>query len=346
MIARFAQIAARKRRPPPEANDQTLINGAQNQSASSDAKNHLEQVPAQASNGPQHSPSEQTTIGSQPSQTSEPKTPFYKKTWFCVLLTFIIPPVGIALMWVFKKPKGKTPRIVLTVVAALLILVGISGGAGGSSNAQAANKPTTQTSTAEQNAVKEIDSITATYTGKTDAGTEVSTGSSGITVTANYTDGSTEKVSGWSIETPITLTAGTTSECTVEYKGKTCSISITCSTPDEATYKASCQSIAYDDLARNPDNYKGKNVKFTGKVVQVIEDNSGSTYRINVTKGKYSSWDDTVLVAYSPSSSSNRILEDDIVTFYGLSGGLYTYKSTMGASITIPSVYAKYIDLN
>ena len=153
-------------------------------------------------------------------------------------------------------------------------------------------------------------------------------------------------MSGWSIETPITLTAGTTSECTVEYKGKTCSISITCSTPDEATYKASCQSIAYDDLARNPDNYKGKNVKFTGKVVQVIEDNSGSTYRINVTKGKYSSWDDTVLVAYSPSSSSNRILEDDIVTFYGISGGLYTYKSTMGASITIPSVYAKYIDLN
>ena len=47
------------------------------------------------------------------------KTPFYKKNWFVILLIIFIPPAGLIMMWV-NKQFGKTARIVLTIVLAIL----------------------------------------------------------------------------------------------------------------------------------------------------------------------------------------------------------------------------------
>lgn len=55
--------------------------------------------------------------------------PFYRRTWFCVLMAIIFPPLGIALIWVFKKPTAQSTRIALTVVSAV-ILVGAIGSMG------------------------------------------------------------------------------------------------------------------------------------------------------------------------------------------------------------------------
>lgn len=44
--------------------------------------------------------------------------------------------------------------------------------------------------------------------------------------------------------------------------------------------------------------------------------------------------------------SSNRVLEDDIISFYGTSTGSYSYTTVLGAQLTIPSVLAVYIDIN
>ena len=66
--------------------------------------------------------------------------------------------------------------------------------------------------------------------------------------------------------------------------------------------------------------------------------------RVNVTKGSYGIYEDTVYVIYSV-DSSNRVLEDDIVSFYGYYDGLYSYESVMGATITIPSVVAAIVDI-
>lgn len=98
--------------------------------------------------------------------------------------------------------------------------------------------------------------------------------------------------------------------------------------------------ITYDQLARTPDDYEFKKVKFSGKVIQVMEDDDSTQIRLAVD-GNY----DTVLYAeYSSDAVSSRILEDDYVTISGMSMGLLTYKSTMGGSITIPSVLVKSID--
>ena len=108
-------------------------------------------------------------------------------------------------------------------------------------------------------------------------------------------------------------------------------------------YKKACKTIAYDSLARSPDTYEGELVKFSGYVLQVQDASSWleySVYRV-ATSGRY---DNVVIVLVDNYGSGTRILEDDYITFYGEYTGLYTYKSVLGASITIPKINAQYVE--
>ena len=49
-------------------------------------------------------------------------------------------------------------------------------------------------------------------------------------------------------------------------------------------------------------------------------------------------------VYYQKDIVSSRVLEDDYITIYGVSEGLYTYQSTMGGKITVPLIYVEKID--
>ena len=98
--------------------------------------------------------------------------------------------------------------------------------------------------------------------------------------------------------------------------------------------------ITYEQLARTPDDYEYKKVKFTGKVVQLIEDDDEIQIRLAVN----SDYDTILFCGYSPDIVSSRVLEDDIITIYGISVGLISYESTLGGKITIPAVYVERID--
>ena len=98
--------------------------------------------------------------------------------------------------------------------------------------------------------------------------------------------------------------------------------------------------ITYDQLARTPDDFVGKKVKFYGKVIQVIE--GGSTVQIRLAVNE--DYDTILLGEYNNSIVSSRVLDDDLITIYGTSQGLISYKSTMGGTITIPSVSIDKID--
>lgn len=100
--------------------------------------------------------------------------------------------------------------------------------------------------------------------------------------------------------------------------------------------------IGYNDLARNPDSYKGEKIKGSGTVIQVIESDSEIQLRIAIG-GDY---DHVILVGYDPSIVTSRILEDDNVTYYGTSMGTITYESTMGGDITVPAAYLDKIVIN
>lgn len=116
-------------------------------------------------------------------------------------------------------------------------------------------------------------------------------------------------------------------------------------TEDPAAYKAACQSLAYKDLARNPDNYKGQQVTMLGEVIQVQESGDRVDIRIDVTKDEYGYWSDTVYVTLTIPKGEDRILEDDIIAVYGECQGQYTYESILGQSISLPRIDAKYYEI-
>ena len=100
--------------------------------------------------------------------------------------------------------------------------------------------------------------------------------------------------------------------------------------------------ITYDQLARTPDDYVGKKVKFKGEVIQVIETSGESTIQIRLAVN--SDYDTILLGEYESDIVSSRILENDIITIYGVSAGTISYESTLGATITIPGVLIERID--
>ena len=113
-------------------------------------------------------------------------------------------------------------------------------------------------------------------------------------------------------------------------------------------YKVLCTIYNYKDIARQPDQFKGKKAIFRGKVIQVSEGIINSKkveLRVNVTQDEYGFWDDTVYVTYTYKDGEPKILEDDIIDMYGTIEGTTTYISVLGAKITIPSFKAKYIDI-
>ena len=100
--------------------------------------------------------------------------------------------------------------------------------------------------------------------------------------------------------------------------------------------------ITYDNLARTPDDYEGKALCLSGEVVQLIEDSEENQIRLAVD-GDY---DQIILIGYDPSIVDERILEDDYITIYGISIGIYTYESTLGGMISVPAVWVEYIEMN
>lgn len=98
--------------------------------------------------------------------------------------------------------------------------------------------------------------------------------------------------------------------------------------------------ITYDQLARTPDDYEDSLVKFTGEVIQTLEEEGQVDMRLAVD-GEYNN---ILYCAYESNIVSSRVLEGDTITIYGTSMGLYSYESTTGVTITIPCVWVDKID--
>ena len=120
----------------------------------------------------------------------------------------------------------------------------------------------------------------------------------------------------------------------------------------EQKFKDSCITIDFETLSRNPDKYKGTNYKFTGEVIQVQESWFNSVdLRINITKEEFEylddvMWKDTIYATVTIPEGDDKILEDDIITFWGTCDGEYTYETVLGNSITLPKIDIEYFEIN
>lgn len=92
--------------------------------------------------------------------------------------------------------------------------------------------------------------------------------------------------------------------------------------------------VPYDEIARHPNDYDGELLTFSGEVAQVIESDGMTELRIAVD-GDY---DDIIYGIYDNRILDSRLLEDDKIQFYGESCGIISYQSTLGETISIPSM--------
>ena len=102
-------------------------------------------------------------------------------------------------------------------------------------------------------------------------------------------------------------------------------------------------TITFDNLARNPEQFKYQKVKFTGKIVQVIEGNKQTQYRMNINDD----YNQVVLLTVDKDMlKDGKILVDDNIIIKGKSEGTVDYQTVLGAKVTIPSITVKQFQIN
>ena len=120
----------------------------------------------------------------------------------------------------------------------------------------------------------------------------------------------------------------------------------------EQEYKNLCEKIDYDTIARNPEGTLKNKVYGTGEIVQMVGEEDGMLYfRINVTP--VMNWDDTEISYYADTmlaytdkyDKNNKLLEDDIINFWGMAAGETTYETVLGSNKTVPMIQIDYYEL-
>ncbi len=100
--------------------------------------------------------------------------------------------------------------------------------------------------------------------------------------------------------------------------------------------------IEYRTMYRYIEHYTWEDVEFRGQILQVI---SPSEFRVGTAKSTPSSSKYYEDVVYVSGYSGTRLLEGDLVTVRGTVRGPITYKTVLGASITLPWVECVSISL-
>lgn len=107
------------------------------------------------------------------------------------------------------------------------------------------------------------------------------------------------------------------------------------------TIKASATTPRYDDLARNPSEFKGRPVVLKGEVIQTAGSTSRPVLRVNVTENTYF-WTDTIWVN---APSGTRVLEKDIIQIWGTVRGEREYTALLGNSVRLPEIDGRAIEV-
>ena len=92
--------------------------------------------------------------------------------------------------------------------------------------------------------------------------------------------------------------------------------------------------LTYDDMARDTTGKIGTYGKFEGKIIQVMQSTSYTQYRVAIN-GDY---DKVMLIEISNDKLTSNLLEDDYIYFKGMSMGNVSYKTVLGAKVTVPSM--------
>ncbi|MGG5313113.1 hypothetical protein [Enterococcus sp. DIV2381] len=292
------------------------------------------------------------------------------------VLTFLLGCVGI---WYYikKAPHKRNRNLSIATVIISILLIGIFGSSNDSADEN--TKPTTvSTSTEETTAETELilelpseveadENSNVLITGKTNPGAHVSIGmgilgdsteadeDGSFSLEHSITDDSEEELTIYttlnneSKSTKVTVKPNAqvladkadaeARRKQAEEEQKQIDAQNEAEKKDPSTYNT---GITYDQLSRNPEEFIGEKVVLSGKIIQVMESDEYTQYRLAVD----SDYDRVALIQISKDQLSTRILEDDLVTIYGESYGLISYDSALSGKITVPSVIVNIFTLN
>ena len=99
--------------------------------------------------------------------------------------------------------------------------------------------------------------------------------------------------------------------------------------------------VTYDNLMRTPDDYLGQVVQLSGTVLQTINGDGVVQQRVAL----YDNYDQIVLIEYAEELPETRLLDDDYITFTGMSFGTIEYETVLGATLEIPSILVGRINI-
>ena len=95
----------------------------------------------------------------------------------------------------------------------------------------------------------------------------------------------------------------------------------------------------YNDAMRYPERFDGTQISIYGRVLQKMVSGDRVTLRVATAW----SYDNVYYVTYNQSEIEIAVIEDDYITVYGTSTGVFTYSALFGNEITIPSMEAERI---
>ena len=217
---------------------------------------------------------------------------------------------GLIGIWYFIKKK---PNKQYRNIAIAITLVGFFGTA-------LFNKPTSETKSTTTSST-----VTTTSKSKEETKSSEELAASKASSEAAASKASEEKAKK-EAETKASMEAAAAQKAKEEAEKK-----------DPATYPTQ----TYDEMARNGDSHAGEKIQITGRVIQVQDsDDGGATLRVATSADGY---DDVYLVQIMSSEwKGHRLLENDQITIYGTVYGLYSYKTVMGNTQTVPAIIAVF----
>lgn len=110
---------------------------------------------------------------------------------------------------------------------------------------------------------------------------------------------------------------------------------------NEKTFKATCKTYDYNELARYPEKYQGQPILLEGIVLQVTDEGKKELLSLDTTGNG-----DIVYVTYIRQDENvARILEDDRIKLWGIFQGVTNTETVLGSQSTLPSVEAAYVEV-
>jgi len=110
----------------------------------------------------------------------------------------------------------------------------------------------------------------------------------------------------------------------------------------EKVYKASTTSITVDNLDKEGNNDKGKDVHFTCKILKFVKDNSGNTAGANVeAPDSYST--SIIQIAFPSGTDVTKLNEGDILEVWGTDQGVFSGQNAFGGTVQEVGIAAQYM---